>query len=549
MKIRTKLLLITFTLGSIILAMFLGTVWVAGMQADDGLIINLAGRQRMLTQKLTKEILLIDLARKSGKTGDIEKLRDQAKNTMEIFDSTLTALKDSGMAPTGLVMKKSKFRYCPPARGAAKDALEEVALLWKKFKANAEEAIEAPKEAEKALTYLVENNVPLLQTMNKAVGILQKQSEAKGRFLFWFQVGGIILGILASVLAARNIHSIVVRLHMVGKLAEQLGAGDLKARSGLDGEDEFGIIGKSLDSMAERLQESFGRIKRSAEELKDSTGTLLEVAGATVEGTEKVNALSSSMAAATEEMSVNMANVAEAMDQTSENVNRISSSAQQIASTVQEITAEAEKARFVAGNALERASSVNEKVHALGKAAKVIEEITEAITEISEQTNMLALNATIESARAGEAGKGFAVVAHEIKELANQAGRATEEIKGTVADIQTNTETTVEEVTQVKDVTQQVNQFIESLADAMDLQADSTKKIADHVSGASVGVKEVAENVAQSSIASKEIAKGVNDVHSIAREISSMGSDLRGLMDKLSSVAKDLEESIGAFRA
>ncbi len=549
MKIRTKLLLITFTLGFIILAMFLGTVWVAGKQADDGLIINLAGRQRMLTQKLTKEILMIGLARSSGKKAKIKTLQEDAKNTIEIFDTTLAALKDSGMAPTGLVMRNSKFRYCPPAKGPAKDALEKVTLLWKKFKDKAKQFIEAKEGGEEALDFMVNNSLPLLKTMNQAVGLLQKQSEAKGRFLFWFQVGGILLGILASLFAARNIHSIVVRLHMVGKLAEQLGSGNLKARSGLDGGDEFGAIGKSLDSMAERLQASFGRIKSSAEELKNSTGTLLEVAGATVEGTEKVNALSSSMAAATEEMSVNMANVAEAMEQTSENVNRISSSAQQIASTVQEITGEAEKARFVAGDALERASSVNEKVHQLGKAAKVIEEITEAITEISEQTNMLALNATIESARAGEAGKGFAVVAHEIKELANQAGRATEEIKGTVADIQNNTETTVEEVTQVKEVTQQVNQFIESLADSMDLQADSTKKIADHVSGASIGVKEVAENVAQSSIASKEIAKGVNDVHSIAREISSMGSDLRALMDKLSSVASDLEESIGAFQA
>ncbi len=137
MTIKLKLAISVATLSFIILCMFSATWWITAQQKDDGLVINLAGRQRMLTQKMTKEFLLTEIARRH--TGRIDaRHSEELRNTMTVFETTLKALRDSGKAPISLDMKSTKYRLCPPAKGSVLSQLRKVTDLWENFKKDIE---------------------------------------------------------------------------------------------------------------------------------------------------------------------------------------------------------------------------------------------------------------------------------------------------------------------------------------------------------------------------------------------------------------------------
>lgn len=145
---------------------------------------------------------------------------------------------------------------------------------------------------------------------------------------------------------------------------------------------------------------------------------------------------------------------------------------------------------------MKKAEHISQRVDALGKAAAEISKVTEAIADISEQTNLLALNATIEAARAGEASKGFAVVAGEIKELAKQTARATEEIGLKIGEVQTSTTESVEAIKAIVEIIDDINSIVSSVATAIEReQSATTQEISNNVSQAATGVQEVNENV------------------------------------------------------
>ena len=132
MKIKYKLALTTIGLSCIVIAMFLVTWWMTGKQKNDGLVINLAGRQRMLSQKMTKELMLFQVQK--GKTGKADpKLSNTIRNSMTVFDRTLSALKDSGDAPLSLDLKKAEYRWCPKAKEPAYSQLEKVNPIWREL--------------------------------------------------------------------------------------------------------------------------------------------------------------------------------------------------------------------------------------------------------------------------------------------------------------------------------------------------------------------------------------------------------------------------------
>ena len=172
MKIKYRLGFTIFGLSLIIMFMFLATYWVTGKQKDDGLVINLAGRQRMLTQKMTKEIILFQASRE--KTGRSDpKLAKAVQDTMQIFGKTLLALKDSGEAPISLDIKNTKYRKCPKAREPAYSQLEKVNRLWKEFSACFRLVLAGKDISGKYLDTIIKTNNRLLAEMNKAVGKMQ----------------------------------------------------------------------------------------------------------------------------------------------------------------------------------------------------------------------------------------------------------------------------------------------------------------------------------------------------------------------------------------
>ncbi len=547
MSIKWKLRLMPLGLFLVIVTMFLLTWWITAKQKDDGLIINLAGRQRMLTQKMTKEVMAFQIKRQAGGE-DTAELAADVQSTVRIFDTTLFALKDSGRAPLSFDPGNTEHRQCPMATGEAYAQLENVAVLWKEFSSHMSSVLEGNDDAARHMDYIRKNNVLLLKEMNRAVVLLQKQSEKRVSQLLIGQLTGILVGIVLMGFAGILVFSITGRLEKIKGFSQALGSGNLTATAEIEGEDELGTIGDELNAMAVRLKEMVSGIIDRAEILKQTSSGLADISSLVANGAEDVSGRSNTVATAAEELSSNMNSVAAATEETSTNVSLVATSAEEMTSTINEIAQNSEKAHTITEEAVRKGQKASDQVGELGQAAQDIGRVTEAITEISEQTNLLALNATIEAARAGEAGKGFAVVANEIKELAKQTAEATQEIKGKIAGVRTSTDGTVCEIEQISNVINEVNEIVSTIATAVEEQSVTTREIAGNVSQAAQGIQEVTENVAQSSVVTGEIAKDIVNVNQAANDMSESSSNVSVSSNELSLMAAQLNDMVRRFK-
>jgi len=547
MKIKHKLGLATVGLSVIIIVMFMETWWITGQQKDDGLVINLAGRQRMLSQKMTKEVLLYH--REKGKTDEAKiALKKAVQNTMIVFDKTLMALKDSGEAPLALDPDKTDYRFCPKAEEPAYGQLAKVNQIWQDFSRHMHQVLKDENGSDKDLKWIIRNNGKLLSEMNAAVGMMQQQSEEKVSLLLSLQVGGVLTGIVFMTFAIMSVLSIVRRMDKINEFAVKLGTGDFTVSSGLESRDELGTIGSGLDEMTLNLKAMLLAIMENANNLNDSSQTLFDISNQVSNGAVDVSDRSNTVAAAAEEMSANMNSVAAAVEEASTNVTMVASATEEMTATIREIETNTEKARSITASAVSQTNDTSTRVNRLGSSAHEIGRVTETITEISEQTNLLALNATIEAARAGEAGKGFAVVANEIKDLAKQTADATEEIKHKIEDIQGSTSETVNEISQITKVVNEIDQIVVGIAGAVEEQSTTTTEIAENVAQASQGIQEVTENVAQSSSVAGEVAKDIAKVNNHSGMMSESSSHLKTNAEDLSGMAGRLKETVDRFR-
>lgn len=545
MSIKFKLRAIAGVFVLIIAAMFIATYINTQKQADDGLLINLAGRQRMLTQKMSKELHhFMYVSEKSG-TPDQASM-NQVRSTMKVFDMTLSALKDSGKAPIDLNLDSTEYRFCPAAKGEILDQLQVVVTLWKDFSPLVEKVLTG-QNSTADLQKIHSENVQLLKAMNKAVVMMQKKAESSVSSLLTTQIVLVVVGLVFMGLTIVLIGGITSRIAQMKDFCGLFGQGDLRARSDVSGTDELGVMGSSLDQMAGDLQSIIAEVSSNAVNLDTTSDGLLQISTSVSNECENSSARANSVAAATEEMSVNMNSVAAAVEETATNVSLMAESVSAMTDTIKVITDDTETARLKTTEAVSQSESASNRVDELGIAATEISKVTEAITEISEQTNLLALNATIEAARAGEAGKGFAVVANEIKDLAKQTADATLDIRSKIESIQNSTDHTVTEINSIVDIINTVDGLVGGVAGALEEQAETAMGISENVDQASEGIMEVTENVAQSSAVSQEVASDLTSVNRDIGGINSSSDELSGRAEELSRLASSLSERVGRF--
>jgi methyl-accepting chemotaxis protein len=242
---------------------------------------------------------------------------------------------------------------------------------------------------------------------------------------------------------------------------------------------------------------------------------------------EELTAVSHQMAGGAEETATQANVVSAASEQVSSNIATVATSAEEMRASIREIAKSANEAAGVAKQAVQVAHTTNNTVNKLGESSKEIGNVVKVITSIAQQTNLLALNATIEAARAGEAGKGFAVVAHEVKELARQTAKATEEIGQKIEAIQADTKGAVQAIGEIGTVINQINAISNTIASAVEEQTVTTQEISRNVTEAAKGASEIARNISGVAQAARATTQGAEETQKAARDLSRMAGDLQ----------------------
>jgi methyl-accepting chemotaxis protein len=255
--------------------------------------------------------------------------------------------------------------------------------------------------------------------------------------------------------------------------------------------------------------------------------TTAENASTLASSSEELTAVSQQMAGNAEETAVQANVVSAASEQVSKNVASVASASEQMQASIREISKNANDSARVARNAVSVASTTNDTMKRLGESSREIGNVIKVITSIAQQTNLLALNATIEAARAGEAGKGFAVVANEVKELAKQTAKATEEISQKIEAIQGVTKGAVTAIEEISTIINQINDISNSIASAVEEQTATTNEIGRSVNEAAQGINDIAKNIGGVATAARNTTQGANDTKTASLQLSEMAARLQ----------------------
>ncbi len=318
------------------------------------------------------------------------------------------------------------------------------------------------------------------------------------------------------VLMKQNIHALVADTNMLAAAAVE---GRVGAHA--DASQHAGEYRKIIEGVNHMLEAVAAPLKATAE----NASTLAS-------SSEELTAVSQQMAGNAEETAVQANIVSAASEQVSRNVASVATATEEMQASIREIAKNANDSAHVAKNAVVVAHSTNETMKKLGESSQEIGNVIKVITSIAQQTNLLALNATIEAARAGEAGKGFAVVANEVKELAKQTAKATEEISQKIEAIQGVTKGAVTAIEEIGTIINQINDISNSIASAVEEQTVTTNEIGRSVTEAAQGVNDIAKNISGVATAAKNTTQGANDTKTASLELSEMAARLQASVAK-----------------
>jgi methyl-accepting chemotaxis protein len=360
------------------------------------------------------------------------------------------------------------------------------------------------------------------------------QDEQAGVRLMMIVGGiGILLGIGVGTIIGRNISSGITDItQSMTKIAD----GDLETEvSGQDRSDEIGLMADAVqvfktnaeeiirlksetDLADQRAKEEAARVlNKMADEFQSSVGGVVDTVSS---ASTQLQASAQSLTAASDQTTTQATAVSTASEEASVNVQTVASAAEELTSSITEISRQVQQSTAIADSAVSESERANQMVQGLAQAANKIGEVVALITDIAEQTNLLALNATIEAARAGEAGKGFAVVASEVKNLANQTARATDEIGNQIGDIQSATRQSVDAIGGISKTIGDISGITSSIAAAVEQQGAATQEIAHNIGQATEGTSQVSENIQDVSSAANETGASASQVLSAADELS-----------------------------
>ena len=384
---------------------------------------------------------------------------------------------------------------------------------------------------------------------------LKEVEAAKTAFAWSIAIKAILALLVVLPLSFFGAHLATRHLLRLADAMRELATGRLNVvLPGIGRQDEIGDIAKAVENFKvvavekakaeqdeKRLADERARAERKmtmqrlADEFETTLGAIIEAVSSNSTLLENAARTLTATAQNTQHLS---ATVATSSEEASTNVESVAASAAELMSSVQNIAAKVGESHRISGEAVIRAEKADARIADLTQAAARIGDVVKLISSVAEQTNLLALNATIEAARAGDAGRGFAVVAQEVKALAAQTAKATEEIGAQITGMQAATSDSVGAIKDVSATISQISTIATDISEAVDAQGEMTREIAHNVGQAAKGTADVASNITNVNVGATETGSASGQVLKAARSLSVESNRLKSSVDKFLSTVR-----------
>ncbi len=505
--------------------LIISSVAVLNTQENDATVINIAGRQRMLSQKMSKESLAIN----SGYS--VEQNRENLKKTYALFDSSLR----------GLINGDAGMHLPPTSNQTILKQMHLVESIWNKFAPHMKTFMDSGSSAEaraNSAAYILQHNLTLLTEMNKAVGMYEADSHAKVATLKEILFVGGALTLIVTIFCWFLINRKVVRpVRRIVAMVQGMEDGNLDTRLKMGRNDEIGQLANAMDLFAENLKEevlaAFNRLA-AGDFTFQAHGLIAKPLAQANRGLTKtmeiVQQSSSSIAGDALQVAGTSASLADGATQQASALEEISSSISLINKQISGNAANATEADNLVRGVKTAAEKGNAQMQTMigamteiSEASINISKIIKVIDEIAFQTNLLALNAAVEAARAGQHGKGFAVVAEEVRNLAARSAKAAQETTSLI-------EGSVEKTHNGAQIANQTAAALNEIVDGVSKVSDLVSEIAMASNEQSQGISQVDQGLSQLDQVNQQTTANAEQCASIAEELSAQTGEMQQML-------------------